>query len=87
MIETLDAELTHNWGTEASIIRDPNSQKQPPIKISKPVLQLVDGKWRHGSHVVGQEQKHFPSLETKLYFHAPESTFKSLNSELRSMRV
>lgn len=29
--------------------------------------------WRHGGHVGGQEQKHFPPLGTKLYFHVNSS--------------
>ena len=35
--------------------------------------QLLVCTWRHGSHVGGQEQKHFSPLGTKLYFHVNSS--------------
>ena len=35
-------------------------------------------KWPHGSHVSGQEQKHFSSLGTKLYFHVNSSRKNSI---------
>ena len=34
--------------------------------------------WPHGSHVSGQEQKHFSSLGTKLYFHVNSSRKNSI---------
>ena len=38
-------------------------------KLHRPACQLLVCTWRHGSHVGGQERKHFSPLGTNLYFH------------------
>ena len=74
------------WEIRIDSSREKHKDCNHWMDMSGPKLQergkkntLLVCRWRHGGNVGGQEQKHFSSLGTKLYFHVNASRKKILS--------